>query len=66
MEDVSIFVMSALTVAYGFAGIPAAASVALSGSVLGSRLVSYYREVQIKTLDEAHPSFLIAKKELKA
>jgi len=66
-RDISILAISVLTVACGgFAMIPSALGVGLSGSILGARLVSYYREVQMKALEEARPSLLIAKKELNA
>lgn len=66
-RDVSILAVSVLTVYCGaFAAIPAGISIGLSGSILGSRLVSYYREVQIKALEDSRPGLVIAKKELNA
>jgi hypothetical protein len=65
-RDVSILAVSLLGVfCGGFANIPSAALVGFSGSILGSRLVSVYKDTQLKKVDDCNPCKSQGIKELK-
>lgn len=67
VRDVSVIALGVLVIyKNGMANVPGFLGAALAGVVLGSRLVSFYREVQIKKIDDAHPSIEKAQKQLKA
>ena len=65
-RDVSILGLCLLGICFsGVAGMPAAPVAALSGVVLGSRLVSVYKDFQLKKIDEANPYKTCGIKQLK-
>lgn len=65
-RDVSIFALSSLCLCCGgFVAVPAVISIGLSGSILGTRMVAYYREVQEKAIVASHQKMISAKTALK-
>lgn len=61
-RDVSLLAISVLSVACGgHAAIPSTISIALSGSLLGSRLVSYYRDVQLREIEKSQAKMVQAR-----
>lgn len=61
-RDVSMLAICILSIACGgYRAIPSTISIALSGSLLGSRLVSYYRDVQLREIEKSHVKMVQAK-----
>lgn len=66
-RDISIFSLSSLCLGFGgFGAIPLVFAIGLPGSILGTKMVAYYREVQLKAIDASHPQIDASKKILKA
>lgn len=64
-RDVSILALGVLGIGFGgVAQIPSIALVGFSGAVLGARLISVYKDMQLKKIDDANPYKSNAIKEL--
>jgi len=64
-RDVSILSLSVLSLAVGFSSLPVLFSVGLPATILGSRMAAYYRELQLKAIDDSCAQMLAAKKIVK-
>jgi hypothetical protein len=62
-KNVSILALSSSALLYG--ALPAMVSIGLSSSIVGSRMMCYYRDIQLEAINKAHPQMQLAKKALK-
>lgn len=62
-KNVSILALSSAALLYGT--LPALVSIGLSSSILGSRMVCYYRDIQLGAIDKSHIQMQLAKKVIK-